>query len=237
MQKVVGYIRHAVDRFGMIEDGDKIAVGVSGGKDSLATLMGLHKLSSFYKKRFEVSALVIDPGFGGTCTDFSPVEELCEKNGIPLVIKRSEIGEIVFDRRQETNPCSLCARMRRGLLHDSTKEMGCTKLALGHNYDDAIETFMMNLFNEGRIGCFQPVTYMSRKDLTVIRPLVLMPENEVRNAVVRAGFSVVKSQCPIDGHTGREAAKTYLKELEAADPGVKKRIFGALCRSGLDGWK
>lgn len=236
MQKILGYMRKAIQEFDLIQDGDKIAVGVSGGKDSLVLLEGLVRLKRFIGIDYEVTAITLDPRFGGTDGDYSSVEEMCQRLGVNFILKRTHIGEIVFDIRQETNPCSLCARMRRGALHDAAKEAGCNKIALGHNYDDAVETFVMNLFNEGRLGCFAPKSYLSRKDITMIRPLVFAPEKEVRNAAKRSGLEVVKSKCPADGHTSREETKRFLAERNKADKGFSDRIFGAVRRAGLDGW-
>ncbi|MCX4256955.1 MAG: tRNA 2-thiocytidine biosynthesis TtcA family protein [Oscillospiraceae bacterium] len=236
MQKILGYMRKAIQEFDLIQDGDKIAVGVSGGKDSLVLLEGLVRLKRFIGIDYEVTAITLDPRFGGIDGDYSSVEEMCQRLGVDFILKRTHIGEIVFDVRQETNPCSLCARMRRGALHDAAKEAGCNKIALGHNYDDAVETFVMNLFNEGRLGCFAPKSYLSRKDITMIRPLVFAPEKEVRNAAKRSGLEVVKSKCPADGHTSREETKRFLAERNKADKGFSDRIFGAVRRAGLDGW-
>lgn len=229
-------MRKAIQEFDLIQDGDKIAVGVSGGKDSLVLLEGLVRLKRFIGIDYEVTAITLDPRFGGMDGDYSSVEEMCQRLGVDFILKRTHIGEIVFDIRQETNPCSLCARMRRGALHDAAKEAGCNKIALGHNYDDAVETFVMNLFNEGRLGCFAPKSYLSRKDITMIRPLVFAPEKEVRNAAKRSGLEVVKSKCPADGHTSREETKRFLAERNKADKGFSDRIFGAVRRAGLDGW-
>lgn len=229
-------MRKAIQEFDLIQDGDKIAVGVSGGKDSLVLLEGLVRLKRFIGIDYEVTAITLDPRFGGIDGDYSSVEEMCQRLGVDFILKRTHIGEIVFDVRQETNPCSLCARMRRGALHDAAKEAGCNKIALGHNYDDAVETFVMNLFNEGRLGCFAPKSYLSRKDITMIRPLVFAPEKEVRNAAKRSGLEVVKSKCPADGHTSREETKRFLAERNKADKGFSDRIFGAVRRAGLDGW-
>ena len=193
MQKILGYMRRACQEFDLIEDGDKIAVGVSGGKDSLVLLCGLALMRRFYEKKYEVCAITLDPRFGGQEADYSPVERLCEKLDVPFKLVRTDIGEIVFDIRKEPNPCSLCAKMRRGALHDAAKSMGCNKLALGHNNDDAIETFVMNLLNEGRIGCFAPISYLSRKDITVIRPLVFAPEHAVLSCAKRNNLEIVKS--------------------------------------------
>ncbi len=236
MQSMLGYMRKAIQEYQMIADGDRVAVGVSGGKDSVVLLAGLARLRSFIGIQYDVVAITLDPGFSGKRTDYGPIEALCQELGVPYIVKRTGIGEVIFDVRKETNPCSLCARMRRGALHDAAIEAGCNKIALGHHSDDATETLLMNLFREGRIGCFSPVTYLSRKDITMIRPMVLAPEKEIRAAVRRCSLPVVKSQCPVDGHTERERTKIFLNDLEHSDHGVKKRIFGALRRSGIDGW-
>ncbi len=236
MQKILGYLRKAVTDYNMIQEGDRVAVGVSGGKDSMVLAAGLKHLSKFLEVKFEVVAITLDPCFGGVETDYSPVERYFEELEIPYIIKRTEIGPVVFDIRQETNPCSLCARMRRGALHDAAKAAGCNKIALGHHYDDAVETFMMNLFNEGRVGSFSPVTYMSRKDVTVIRPLVLAEEKEVKRVVKKLNIPVVKSKCSIDGHTQRQWTKEFLVELDKEHKGVKKRIFGAMIRGDVSGF-
>ncbi|MBQ9898442.1 MAG: tRNA 2-thiocytidine biosynthesis protein TtcA [Ruminococcus sp.] len=236
MQKILGYMRKAVQEFGLLSDGDRIAVGVSGGKDSLALLFGLALMRRFIGIDFDIIGVTLDPCFGGVPTDYSPVAELCERSRIDYRVIPTHIGEIVFDIREEDHPCSLCARMRRGALHNTAKELGCNKVALGHNYEDVLETFIMNLFTEGRIGCFAPMTYLDRKDITVIRPLVFAPENEIRRSVNRAGLPVVKSKCPVDGTTNRERTKNFINDMERSDHGFKDRIFGALRRSGIDGW-
>lgn len=237
MQEIAGYMRRAIEEYDMIQDGDKIALGISGGKDSVAMLAGFCKLKRFLPIRFELVAVTIDPCFSNTQTDYSTVSKLCETHGVPHIIRRSDLGDIIFNQRQESNPCSLCARMRRGMIHDMTKENGCNKLALGHNADDAVETFMMNLFQEGRVGCFQPVTYLSRKDLTMIRPLAFAPERVVRNAVVRNELPVVKSACPVDGCTSREGMKNWLAGLEQTEyPGLRKKLLGAIRRGHISGW-
>lgn len=236
MQKILGYMRKAIQEFDLIQDGDRIAVGVSGGKDSLVLLRGLFLLKRFIGIEYDIVAITLDPRFGGTDGDYSAVDEMCREMGIEYKLIRTHIGEIVFDVRQESNPCSLCARMRRGALHDAAKEAGCNKIALGHNYEDVVETFIMNLFNEGRLGCFAPKSYLSRKDITMIRPLVLAPEKDIRNAANRNNLQVVKSKCPADGHTSREATKQFLAERDKLDKGFSDRIFGAMRRAGLDGW-
>ena len=238
MQKLLGFVRRAVTEYGMLADGDKIAVGVSGGKDSVALLVSLARLRRFIGIDYQLVAITLDPGFDGVETDYSSIRRLCGQYEIPYILKRTEIGPIVFDSRKETNPCSLCARMRRGALHDTAKEQGCNKLALGHHMDDAVETFVMNLFNEGRVGCFSPVTYLSRKDITVIRPLIFAEEKDVRRAVRQEGLPVVKSACPIDGHTEREWTKKFLSDLDhqKKQKGIKKRLFGAMKRGHISGW-
>lgn len=236
MQKILGYVRRACQEFDLIEDGDKIAVGVSGGKDSLVLLAGLARMRRFYERKYELFAVTLDPRFGKADGDYSAVERLCGELDVPFTLVKTDIAEIVFDIRKEPSPCSLCAKMRRGALHDAAKSLGCNKLALGHNYDDAIETFMMNLFQEGRIGCFAPMSYLSRKDITVIRPLVFAPEYAVISCAKRNNFEVVKSKCPADKHTTRQTMKEFLNALEHENHGVKQRIFGAMRKANIDRW-
>ncbi len=236
MQKMLSYIRRACDDYNMIEYGDRIAVGVSGGKDSVMLLAALAAMRIFYPKKYELVAIILDPQFNGIETNYEPIEKLCEEIDVELVIKRTHIGEIVFDERKEKSPCSLCARMRRGALHDAAIEAGCKKLALGHHYNDVVETFLMNLFSEGRIGCFSPVTYLSRKDIHMIRPLIYAPETEISAAVARLSLPIIKSRCSVDGKTLRQTVKERLAEEEKNAPGVTEKIFGALVRSGIDGW-
>lgn len=236
MQKILGYMRKAIQEFDLIQNGDRIAVGVSGGKDSLVLLRGLFLLKRFIGIEYDLVAITLDPRFGGTDGDYSAVDEICREMGVEYKLIRTHIGEIVFDVRQESNPCSLCARMRRGALHDAAKEAGCNKIALGHNYEDVVETFVMNLFNEGRIGCFAPKSYLSRKDITMIRPLVFAPEKDIRSAANRNNLQIVKSKCPADGHTSREKTKQFLAERDKLDKGFSDRIFGAMRRAGIDGW-
>lgn len=236
MQKILGYMRRAIQDYDLIQNGDRICVGVSGGKDSLVLLMGLILLRRFIGIDYELVAVTLDPNFGGIPGDFSSVASLCEKHGVEYHLIPTQIGEIVFDVRKEPNPCSLCARMRRGALHDATLKYGCNKIALGHNYDDAVETFMMNLFTEGRIGCFSPISYLSRKQIHLIRPLVLAPEREIKKAAAKNQLEVVKSKCPADGHTNRQRTKDFIAEMEHNDHGFKDRIFGAMKRANIDGW-
>lgn len=220
----------------MIADGDRIAVGVSGGKDSLVLLSALAGFRRFSEHPFELVAVTVDPQFGGVPGDYALASALCEKLGVEYDLILSDIGPIVFDIRKEPNPCSLCAKLRRGALHDAAKAHGCNKIALGHHFDDVVETFIMNLFREGRVGCFAPVTYLSRKDLTMIRPLVFAPEQQVQSCAKRNGLVPVKSKCPADKTTVREQTKQWLAEMERADRGFKLRLFGALRRSGVNGW-
>ena len=229
MQKLAGLMRRAIEKYDMIQPGDRIAVGVSGGKDSVALLVGLCKLRDYI-------GITLDPCFGGVETDYSPIAQLCEQLGVEYVLKRTEIGQIIFDVRNESNPCSLCARMRRGCLHDAAKENNCNKIALGHHYDDAIETFIMNLFQEGRVGCFQPVTYLSRKDLTMIRPMVMAEESMISAAVHHENLPVVKSKCPADGNTNREKTKEWIRMMDKESKGFKKRIYGAMERGHISGF-
>ncbi len=236
MQKILGYIRRACQEFDLIEDGDRIAVGVSGGKDSLVLLAGLAYMRRFYEKKYQLVAITLDPRFGGEDGDYSAVERLCAQLDVEFHLLRTDIAEIVFDIRKESSPCSLCAKMRRGALHDAAKQYGCNKIALGHNNDDAIETFMMNLFKEGRIGCFAPISYLSRKDITMIRPLVFAPEHVVMSCARRNNFEIVKSKCPADKNTTRQTTKEMLAKMEHEDKGIKQRIFGAMRKSGIDRW-
>lgn len=236
MQKILGYMRRAITEFDMLSDGDKVAVGVSGGKDSLILLKGLALLRNFIGIDYDVTAITLDPCFGGKLGDYSAVSRLCESLGVPFILEQTHIGEIVFDVRHEEHPCSLCARMRRGALHNTAKKAGCNKVALGHHYNDVVETFMMNLFIEGRIGCFAPKAFLTRREIGVIRPLVFAPEYEIKRAARRENLEIVKSACPADGHTMRQEMKNFLAEREKSDRGFTDRIFGALRRSGVDGW-
>lgn len=236
MQKLLGYVRCTLDKYKMIEEGDRIAVAVSGGKDSVALLAALGAIRKFYPIKFSLTAITIDPCFNKQETDYSPIENLCEEMDIPYIIKRTELGTIIFETRKEKNPCSLCARMRRGLLHDTAKEAGCNKIALGHHLDDAAETFMMNLFSGGRISCFSPVSYLSRKDLYMIRPLVLARESIITSAAERNHLPVVKSMCPADGITHRQKMKDFLINLEKDYPGIQEKIVSAMTLADIDRW-
>lgn len=236
MRRILSRTRAAVDDYKMIENGDKIAVGISGGKDSVMLLKTLCELKRFYPQKFEIVAITLDMRFGNTDGDFSPIQKICDEYGVEYVIKRTDLYEIIFNIRKESSPCSLCSRMRRGILHDTAKELGCNKIALGHHLDDAAETFMMNLLIESRVGCFAPVTYLSRKDITMIRPLVYVREREVEQAVQRLDLPIVKSGCPANEHTKREDTKTLLKNLSEEYGDVPEKIVGALQRAGIDKW-
>ena len=235
MRKVLSYIRRAVDDYGMIEEGDLLAVGVSGGKDSLVLAAGLAALRDFYPKKFDIVAVTLEMGFKDA-PSYDDVAAFFEKAGVKYVRKKTEIGKIVFDVRNESNPCSLCSRMRRGALNDEAKALGANKVALGHNFDDAVETFMLNLFYEGRIGCFSPVTYLDRRDVTVVRPLIYMPERDCAGAARRLSLPVTPSACPANEHTERENLKALLRTLEKDNKGLRGRIFGAMIRGDVDGF-
>lgn len=235
IKRVLSYVRRGVDDYSMIEDGDKIAVGVSAGKDSLTLLCAMADLRRFYPKKFELCAITVDMGFEGT--DFSPIKELCEKLDVEYHIVPTQISKVIFDVRKEKNPCSLCAKMRRGALYGYAREIGFNKVALGHHFDDVVETFMLNLFFEGRLGCFQPVTYLSNTQITLIRPMIYMPEKDVRYFAAKSELPVVKSTCPADGNTEREEMKKLLASLEKNNKGLRYRIFGAIQRGEIDGFR
>lgn len=237
MRRIVSRVRAAVDDYKMISAGDKIAVGVSGGKDSLLLLKALCELKRFYSNEFQLVAITVDMRFGKQDGDFSPIARLCEEYGIEYVVKPTDLYEIIFEVRKEENPCALCARMRRGILHDTAKELGCNKIALGHHLDDAAETFMMNLLLESRIGCFAPVTYLSRKDITMIRPLIYIREREALAATERLQLPVVESKCPANGLTKREDVKNLLQALSEQYGDVPERIIGAMQRGSIDRWE
>lgn len=235
MKRMLSFVRRAVDDYGMIDDGDRIAVGISGGKDSLALLVTLAEMRRFYPKKFEIVAVTVDMGLEGM--DFSEVAELCRRLGVKYRIEKTDIAKIIFDVRRESNPCSLCAKMRRGSLHAAAQAEGCNKVALGHHYDDAVETFMMNLFFEGRLGCFSPKSYLSNRRLTLIRPLLYATEKDVQYFTNKRHLPIVTSTCPEDHATERENMKQLLASLERENKGVKHRIFNAMCKGEIDGFK
>ena len=236
MQMLMSRMRAAMEKYNMIDDGDIIAVGVSGGKDSLALLYALAEMRRFYPKKFQVKAITADMKFFGEKTDFSEIQALCDKLNVEYIIRETELYHIIFETRKEKNPCSLCSRMRRGILHDMTKETGCTKLALGHHMDDAAETFMMNLLSGGTIESFRPVTYLSRKDLTMIRPMIFATEKEVLSAARKMELPTVESPCPMDKTSRRNDMKELLKTLERDYPAVKEKIIGGMEKGNISGW-
>ena len=233
LQKMMGFVRRCVDDYQMISAGDKIAVGLSGGKDSVALLYLLAALREYYPHPYELEAVSVDLGFG---MDFTPLADLCNKWSIPFHVVKTEIAPIIFDYRKEKNPCSMCAKMRRGALNQAVLHHGCNKTALGHHYDDAVETFLMNLFYEGRIGCFQPVTYLDRTGVTQIRPLMYLSERTIAHFVEREGLPLVHNRCPVDKRTKRQEVKDLVAELQERYPDLKNRIFGAMQRLPLDEW-
>ena len=237
MQHILSTVRQAVDKYGMIEENDTVAVGLSGGKDSIALLASLDRLKNFYPKKFSVVGISVDMGFDDAGDIFAPVREFCAEHEIPYHIEKTKIKEIVFDVRKEKNPCSLCAKLRRGALVSCAKELGAGKLALGHHLDDAAETFMLTLVNEGRIGCYSPVTVYEDTAVTVIRPLIYTREADIRSLVKKENLPVVKSPCPEDGNTDRAEIKNVIRELEINHRGLKKRIITAMEKRGLDGWQ
>ena len=234
MQKLLSYLRRGVDDYKMINEGDIITVGVSGGKDSLALLSGLANLRRFYPVKFEVKAVTLSLGYKEM--NFDGVRRLCDELSVEFILKQTDIAEILFDIRKETNPCSLCAKMRRGALHDAALELGSHKVALGHHFDDVLETFMLCLVYEGRVSCFSPVTYLDRKDITVIRPLIYAPESYITGFANRYSLPVEKNACPVDKLTKREYVKELVKRLEKENPGFRKRLFTAIEGSHAGGF-
>ena len=234
LKRMLSFVRRAVDDYNMIEDGDVIGVGISGGKDSLALLETLAEMRRFYPKKYEVKAITVNMGFDGV--DYTPIKNLCERLNVEYKVADTDIAKIIFDIRKEPNPCSLCAKMRRGTLHAAAQELGCNKVALGHHFDDTVETFMMNLFFEGRLGCFSPVTYLSNRKITLIRPLIYATEKDVVYFARRRELPIVKNPCPEDHNTERENMKNLLAEIERGNKGLRHRIFHAICKGELNGF-
>ncbi|HHW47963.1 MAG TPA: tRNA 2-thiocytidine(32) synthetase TtcA [Clostridiaceae bacterium] len=234
IKRILGLVRKAIQDFNMVQEGDKIAVGVSGGKDSLTLLVALRKLQDFFPAKFKLEAITLTMGIGEA--DLSGVIQLCNKIGVNHTIEETLIGRIVFDVRQEKNPCSLCANLRRGALNNAAKRLGCNKVALAHNKDDVIETLMLSTIYEGRIHTFSPVTYLERKDLYVIRPLIYAEESEIRSFVKSQNLKVVPNPCQANGKTKRQYIKDLLHGFYLENRGIKNNIFGAIKRSGIDGW-
>lgn len=238
MNRILSLVRRCVEDYEMIAPNDRIAVGVSGGKDSLMLLMALAKLREFYPIPFQVEAFTLDMGHadGRPGMDFAPVARLCRELDVPFTLLESEIHHIIFDVRREKNPCSMCAKMRRGALHSALKERGLNKIALGHHYDDAVETFFLSLIFEGRLSCFQPVTWLDRTEITQIRPLLYCGENLIRHTAERLDLPVVENPCPANGNTKRQEIKELIYELNGRYPGLKAGPLApcsaSLCRSG-----
>ena len=234
MQRLVGLVRRCTEDYGMIRSGDRIGVGVSGGKDSLALLVFLAELRKYNHNGFSLEAITIDMGLG---MDYSGIDKLCRDLDVPFTLVRTEIGPIIFDYRKEKNPCSMCAKMRRGALNQALLDRGLNKLALGHHYDDAVETFMMSLIYEGRISCFQPVTDLDRTGIIQIRPMLYIHEQTIDHFVTRQGLPVLTNRCPVDKQTKREEIKKLIFDLSATYPDLKDKVFGAMQRLPLPEWE
>lgn len=234
LQQLMSYTRRAIDDYGMIQSGDKIAIGISGGKDSLTLLYALHGLQRFYPKKFDLEAITVD--LGHPDFDVSGISHLCKDMGVPYTVVKTEIAQIVFDERKEKNPCSLCAKMRKGALNDAIKELGCNKIAYAHHKDDIVETMMMSLIYEGHFYSFPPITHLDRTDLTVIRPLMYVYEADVKGFCNKYQLPVVKSPCPADGYTKRQYVKDMLRKLNQENPGVKERMFSAIINGNIPDW-
>ena len=235
MQRILSYMRKAIDDYNMIEDGDKIAVALSGGKDSITMLRGLKALARFYPKKFDLIAISINPGFEGFNVDL--LKQTCFDIDAPLIIEESHIKEIVFDIRKEKNPCSLCANLRRGILNSIANREGCNKIALGHNEDDVLETFMLNLLYTGSISTFAPVSYMDRSKMTLIRPLIYAPEKEIRRFIRKNNIEIMPKACPMDGYSKREDMKKMICDLQLDIPRIRANLYGAVRRSNIKGWE
>ena len=235
MQKILSYLRKAIEHYNMIEEGDKIAIGLSGGKDSITLVLGLKALQRFYPKHFEIVAISVNPNFEFFDSNF--LKEICESANVKFVEAKSNIKDIVFDIRNEKNPCSLCANLRRGILNSTAIAEGCNKLALGHNEDDVLETFFLNLLYAGNLSTFAPVSYMDRSQITLIRPLIYAPEKEIRSFIKRSGITVMPKTCPMDGVSKRESMKDMLFKLSLEIPNVRANIMGAIKRANINGWK
>ena len=234
LQKLLSYTRQAVDQYQMIQEGDKIAVGISGGKDSLTLLYALVNLQKFYPKHFDLAAITVDLGYEGF--DLSGIRTLCRELGVEYHIIPTQIGSMVTKDNLEGSACALCARLRKGALNDAAKELGCNKVAYGHHMDDVIETMMLALIYEGRFCSFWPVTFLDKTELTVIRPMIYVPEAEIKGFQNKFNLPCTKNPCPIEGSTKREYVKTLLKQLNNDNPGVRKRLFHAITEGNLEGW-
>lgn len=236
MQKLMSRMRSACEHYNMISEGDKIAVALSGGKDSTAMLIALDRMRSFYPVHYDIVALTVDMRFDGVDGDYEALTQLCLSRGIEYHIIPTNLAQIIFDVRKEKNPCSLCAKMRRGILHNAAKEYSCNKIALGHHMDDAVETFLMNLLNGAAIDCFSPVTYLSRRELYVIRPMIFASESIVAGAARHEGLPVVKSKCPRDGRSERAETKALVASLNKRYPQLREKIIEAMQKGSIAGW-
>lgn len=234
LQQLLSYTRKAVDTYHMINEGDKIAVGISGGKDSLTLLYALSGLKRFYPNHFDLEAITVDLGFEGF--DLSKIQALCDELEVPYTIVKTDIGHIIFEDRKEKNPCSLCAKMRKGAFNEKAKALGCNKLAYGHHKDDLVDTMLLSLIFEGRFHTFSPVTYLDRMDITLIRPLMYVDEADVVGFQHKYDLPVAKSPCPANGFTKREYAKNLARELNREHPGAIDRMFGAILSGNISGW-
>lgn len=234
LQQLMSQTRRAIDDYGMIHTGDKIAIGISGGKDSLTLLYALHGLQRFYPEKFDLEAITVD--LGNPDFDLSHIRHLCETMQIPYTVVKTEIAQIVFEERKEKNPCSLCAKMRKGALNDAVKKLGCNKIAYAHHKDDIVETMMMSLIYEGHFYSFPPITHLDRTNLTVIRPLMYVSEADVKGFCRKYQLPVVKSPCPADGYTKRQYVKDLLRKLNLKNPGVKERMFSAIINGNISDW-
>ncbi len=231
LQQLLSYTRKAVDDYNMICQGDKIAVGISGGKDSLTLLYALHGLRRFYPQQFSIYGVTVDLGYDSF--DTAPIADLCQRLQVPYTVVRSDIARIIFEERKESNPCSLCAKMRKGALNQAIKDLGCNKVAYAHHKDDLVETMLLSLLFEGRFHTFSPVTYLDRMDLTVIRPLMYVSEKDVIGFQHIMDLPVQKSPCPADGYTKRQSVKELLDRLNREYPGAKDRMFRAILNGNL----
>lgn len=234
MQHILSKMRKAIEDYNMIDEGDKIAVCLSGGKDSITMLNGLKALQRFYPKHFDLIAITVNPGFENFNKDI--LQKNCDEIGVPLFIEDTQIKEIVFDVRKEKNPCSLCANLRRGIINSIAVREGCNKIALGHNEDDVLETFLLNLFYTGSIGTFSPVSYMDRTGITLIRPLIYTPEKETKRFINKNNLTVMPKVCPMDGTSKREDMKQMIFSLQKNIPMIRANLFGAIKRN-LPDWK
>lgn len=234
IQKLYSYVRQAIETYGMIQEGDHIAVGISGGKDSLTLLYALAGLRSFYPKKFTLTAITVHLGLADM--DFAPVQALCRKLDVPYEVVETRIGEIVFDVRREKHPCALCAKLRKGALNDKALELGCNKIAYAHHRDDFVDTFFLSLLQEGRIASLSPQFVLERTGLVLIRPMMLVPEAQIKGFCRKYELPVVKNSCPADENTTREQVRQTIRQLQTDYPDLRTRVFTAICKADFDDW-